>query len=200
MTSENIKCPKCGAMYDEISDVQDMQGLLGINETDKQWMCNNCSHLFNQKAEKDYSSLLLDDLAHEILRQWKDMPHKAFVYADAMTKLTDINDNLGFESGGGIVNGFLLNARGWIGEVATKIKEELKIRLDEQNISNQNILKFVEIYEDAMKNNQTAIDLDIDYDSSNKSFYYNGIQITKNSVADNLGDEVAEKILKWIKK
>lgn len=192
----SLKCPKCGAAYDKISNVEDIQDLLGVNESDKKWMCNRCSYFFDQDVEKYYNELTIDDLGYEILHEWKDIPQKAFVYADSITKLNNINDNIGYDSGKIIIEYFLLNSRGWNGEVARKIKEELKKRLKH----NDELIQFVEFCESCINSNKNSVDLDIAYDSNNKSFYYNGIQITKNSVADNLGDEVAEKILKWIKK
>lgn len=66
----------------------------------------------------------------------------------------------------------------------------------EENI----ICEFVEIYKEAVKNNQTAAGLGVCYNSLSKSFYYNDIQITKNSIADKYGDDFLEEVLAWVKK
>lgn len=131
MTPQNITCPKCNACYDEISNVQEMQQIFGINETDCEWMCNKCSYFFDQETEKEnYDEMSLESLAFEILKDWEDIPKSAFQYVNAMTQIQNIDDEYGLDDGRKIVAYFLTSARTWKGDVARKIKKELKDRLN----------------------------------------------------------------------
>ena len=59
-------------------------------------------------------------------KYWRHVFPYAAPYADAMMSLTDITDNYGWDSGREIVCRFLANANTWRGEVAKRVKAELK--------------------------------------------------------------------------
>lgn len=68
----------------------------------------------------------LYEIAREIRADWKSPYFGAVPYLDAMSGMGSINDNYGYDSGKSIVNYFLANAGTWRGEVARRIKSELK--------------------------------------------------------------------------
>ena len=68
----------------------------------------------------------LSEIAMEIRKDWKKIYFGAVPYLDAMSTLDKISDNYYFDSGKSIVLYFLANANTWRGEVARKIKAELK--------------------------------------------------------------------------
>lgn len=68
----------------------------------------------------------LKEIASEIKKDWSNVYFGAVPYLDAMTTLNSINDNYYFDSGKSIVIYFLSNATTWRGEIARKIKKELK--------------------------------------------------------------------------
>jgi hypothetical protein len=68
----------------------------------------------------------LYQIAAEIRRDWKKVNYAAKPYLDAMGSLDTINDNYGYDSGKSVVLYFLSNAASWRGEVAKRIKAELK--------------------------------------------------------------------------
>jgi len=68
----------------------------------------------------------LYEIAAEIRRDWKKVNYAAKPYLDAMGSLTSIKDNYFMDSGKSIVLYFLSNAASWRGEVAKRIKAELK--------------------------------------------------------------------------
>jgi hypothetical protein len=69
-------------------------------------------------------------IAGEIARDWKKVAdneqHPAHPYIDAMRGLEKITDQYAAESGANIVRYFLANAGGWRGDVAKRVKAELK--------------------------------------------------------------------------
>jgi hypothetical protein len=65
-------------------------------------------------------------IAHEIQRDWKNVNYAAKPYLAAMAGLTSAKDQYGFDSGKSIITYFLSNAGSWRGEIAKKIKAELK--------------------------------------------------------------------------
>lgn len=69
----------------------------------------------------------LNAIAEEIIRDWKKPYFAAVPYMQAMRTLVTINDAYGADSARGIVLYFLSNAQTWRGEVAKRIKAELKI-------------------------------------------------------------------------
>ena len=68
----------------------------------------------------------LYEIAREIRKDWKNVSPYAAPYLSAMFCLDKISDNYGFDSGRSIVCYFLANAGSWRGEVAKRVKAELK--------------------------------------------------------------------------
>ena len=68
----------------------------------------------------------LYEIAAEIRRDWKKVNYAAKPYLDAMGSLTSIKDNYFMDSGKSIVLYFLSNAASRRGEVAKRVKAELK--------------------------------------------------------------------------
>lgn len=65
-------------------------------------------------------------IAREIRSDWKKVYFGAVPYLNAMMALDSISDNFGYDSAKSIVLYFLGNAQGWRGEVAKRVKAELK--------------------------------------------------------------------------
>jgi hypothetical protein len=68
----------------------------------------------------------LFEIAEEIRKDWKNVYFGAVPYLDALSALTTVNDAYGEDNGRYIVNYFLSNATTWKGEVARRVKQELK--------------------------------------------------------------------------
>lgn len=68
----------------------------------------------------------LTTIAAEIRKDWQNMPPAARAYFGPMSSLNTVEDNYGYDSGRSIVLYFLANASSWRGEVARRIKAELK--------------------------------------------------------------------------
>ena len=68
----------------------------------------------------------LHEIAKEIRSDWKKVNFGAVPYLDAMSTLDKITDNYAQDSGKSIVLYFLSNASTWRGEVAKRVKAELK--------------------------------------------------------------------------
>jgi hypothetical protein len=68
----------------------------------------------------------LDVIANEIRKDWQPVYFGAVPYLDAMLTLNSINDMFGLDSADSIVRYFLANAQTWRGEVARRVKAELK--------------------------------------------------------------------------
>ena len=67
------------------------------------------------------------EIAREIRKDWgAKMSPYAKPYVDAMMELNSINDNYIFDSAKSVVLYFLSNAGTWRGDVAKRIKAELK--------------------------------------------------------------------------
>lgn len=72
----------------------------------------------------------LYEIAREINKDWGSKIYfGAKPYLSAMLSLNSINDNYGLDSGECMVRYFLANAGTWKGEVAKRIKAELKALL-----------------------------------------------------------------------
>lgn len=65
-------------------------------------------------------------IALEVSRDWKKVNYGAVPYLDAMFSLNTVDDDYGFDSGRSVVAYFLANAQTWKGEVARRVKKELK--------------------------------------------------------------------------
>lgn len=69
------------------------------------------------------------EIAAEIRRNWRPVNYAAAPYLEAMGALSAIGDSYGYDSGKSVVLYFLSNAATWRGEVAKRIKLELKALL-----------------------------------------------------------------------
>lgn len=67
-------------------------------------------------------------IAGIILQDWQKVNYAAKPYLEAMVRLSDINNSIGYDSGKSIALYFLSNASGWRGETAKAVKLELKNR------------------------------------------------------------------------
>ncbi|MCX7177945.1 MAG: hypothetical protein NTX56_03975 [Proteobacteria bacterium] len=65
-------------------------------------------------------------IACDIKRDWKKVNYAAVPYLNAMLEMDDINDNYYQDSGKSVVLYFLANAGAWRGDIAKRIKAELK--------------------------------------------------------------------------
>ena len=68
----------------------------------------------------------LSVIAREIRSDWKKVNFAAVPYLSAMASMGDIRDNYGYDSGKSVVLYFLGNAGTWRGDVAKRVKAELK--------------------------------------------------------------------------
>jgi hypothetical protein len=68
----------------------------------------------------------LYEIAREIEKDWKRPYFGAVPYLEAMGYLNSIEDNFIEDSGKSVVLYFLANANTWRGEVARRVKAELK--------------------------------------------------------------------------
>ena len=69
----------------------------------------------------------LHEVADEIWDNWgENVWFGARPYLEAMSTLNSINEDFGYDSGQSIVLYFLANAQTWRGEVARRVKKELK--------------------------------------------------------------------------
>jgi len=74
----------------------------------------------------DTKSRPICTIACEIHADWKKPYFGAVPYLQAMTCLTHVGDNYGADSAKSIILYFLSNATTWRGEVARRVKKELK--------------------------------------------------------------------------
>jgi hypothetical protein len=68
----------------------------------------------------------LNIIAREIAQDWHKPYFGAVPYLQAMSTLTDINQQYGYDSGESVVRYFLSNATTWRGDTARRVKAELK--------------------------------------------------------------------------
>ena len=68
----------------------------------------------------------LATIAREIRADWQRPYFGAVPYLNAMASLSSVNDRYIYDDGRTIVRYFLANASAWRGEVARRIKAELK--------------------------------------------------------------------------
>ena len=66
------------------------------------------------------------EIAKEIRNDWKKMSPYAKPYVDAMMHLNTLDSAFGCDDAKEIITYFLCNASTWRGEVARRIKKELK--------------------------------------------------------------------------
>lgn len=79
---------------------------------------------------QDDPSRSLSVIATEIQHDWKRPYFGAVPYIDAMLALNGMSDRYYLDSAESIVAYFLANAGSWRGEVARRVKAELKAMLD----------------------------------------------------------------------
>lgn len=65
-------------------------------------------------------------IAEEIKKDWKKPYFGAVPYIQAMSTLHSPNDDYGYDSGKSVIIYFLANANTWRGDVAKRVKAELK--------------------------------------------------------------------------
>jgi hypothetical protein len=82
--------------------------------------------LFNNHPRERSGPRPLYEIASEIRRDWKNIYFGAVPYVDAMSELDKITDMYFADSAKSIVLRFLSNAQTWRGEVAKRVKTELK--------------------------------------------------------------------------
>ena len=68
----------------------------------------------------------LSTIAREISSDWEKVNFAAVPYLQAMATMESPQDNFGYDSGQSVVIYFLSNATSWRGDVARRIKKELK--------------------------------------------------------------------------
>lgn len=68
----------------------------------------------------------LHEIAREIAADWKTISYSARPYLEAMACLDSITDQYGADNARSVVLYFLCNAGTWRGDVARRIKAELK--------------------------------------------------------------------------
>jgi len=68
----------------------------------------------------------LYEIAAEIKKDWKTVYFGAVPYVNAMSSLDSIDENYIMDSGKSVVIYFLSNAGTWRGDVARRVKKELK--------------------------------------------------------------------------
>ena len=71
----------------------------------------------------------LSEIASEIKKDWKPVNYAARPYLWAMGSFSTIDDTFGFDSARSVVLYFLSNASSWRGDVAKRVKLELKAHL-----------------------------------------------------------------------
>ena len=68
----------------------------------------------------------INAIAVEIIHDWRSPAYGARPYLGAMLTMTSIDEDYGMDSGRSIIRYFLANAQTWRGEIARRIKAELK--------------------------------------------------------------------------
>jgi hypothetical protein len=71
----------------------------------------------------------LSEIASEIKRDWKNVNYAAKPNLGAMGSFSTVNDTFGYDSARSVVLYFLSNASSWRGDVAKRVKAELKAHL-----------------------------------------------------------------------
>lgn len=68
----------------------------------------------------------LNEIAREILEDWKNISLHAKPHVEDMLRLRSIDDRFGADTAYDVVTYFLANADTWRGEIARRIKKELR--------------------------------------------------------------------------
>jgi hypothetical protein len=90
------------------------------------WFSFNGFIYLEDDMSKDLNRRSLNQIAAEISRDWCPISLGAVPYLRAMRELDKITDDYYMDSGRSIVMYFLSNATTWRGEVARRVKAELK--------------------------------------------------------------------------
>ena len=77
-----------------------------------------------------YEGCKIWEIAKIIQNDWKNPYFGAVPYIEALSTMTNIQDDYGLDSGSSIVAYFLANANTWRGDTAREVKKELKRRLN----------------------------------------------------------------------
>jgi hypothetical protein len=72
----------------------------------------------------------INEIATDIRNDWNKVNYGAVPYLEAMERLTTIDSKYFFDDARSIIRYFLSNATTWRGEVAKKIKNELKLMVN----------------------------------------------------------------------
>lgn len=130
-----ITCPKCSGY--NVHDIKDVSSLLSDSvDTSKQWVCGECGHTFDAEVttwyeNEDFSELTISQLASIVFADWgDDISPQAYPYVEAMEQLESMNDSVGYDSAASLVAYFLSNAKAWKTPTATRVKDELNARLN----------------------------------------------------------------------
>jgi hypothetical protein len=85
-------------------------------------------NLIDNQPKQEYNKPMrtLHEIAQEIRNDWKKVYFGAVPYLEAMETMHSVDQNFGYDSGKSIVLYFLANANSWRGEVARRVKKELK--------------------------------------------------------------------------
>ncbi len=100
-----------------VIDAHEDRLMLGGGNGDTGWF-NAC--------DVDRYQRSLDQVAHEIKRDWKNPYFGAVPYLQAMAQMRFVGQSYGADDEWTIIIYFLSNATGWKGETARRIKKELK--------------------------------------------------------------------------
>lgn len=71
----------------------------------------------------------IKEIAREIRADWKNVYFGAVPYLEAMEELETIKDKYYFDDADTILRYFLANSNTWRGEVARRVKQEIKAML-----------------------------------------------------------------------
>lgn len=108
-------------------------GKIGLSPEDppwniEHWICDSCfsTWVIEEFDREEVMSRPICTIAKEIREDWKNVYFAAKPYLDAMASLNSINDDYYLDSGRSVVAHFLSNAKIWKGDVARRVKLELK--------------------------------------------------------------------------
>ncbi len=132
-----ITCPQCSG--DDVYDINEVSSLLSDSvDTSKQWICGRCGHTFNAEVThwydaEDFSELTISQLASIVISDWGgEISPQAYPYLEAMEQLESMDDSVGYDSAASIIAYFLSNDKSWKTPTASRVKEELNARLNNE--------------------------------------------------------------------
>jgi hypothetical protein len=77
-------------------------------------------------ADTETTTRPLHEIADEIVLNWPEPFFAAVPYLHAMRRVAKLTDHYGMDDGESLVRYFLSNAKTWRGDVARRIKAELR--------------------------------------------------------------------------